>query len=89
MTIGIMLIAGGLAGLMIGRLAVSEKAGCALLFVIPLSTIVFVAISQALRAEILRSTSALEYFFYPLWPSIGAILGFGLGLAMRPHRNDR
>lgn len=89
MTIGLMLFAGGLAGWLIGRLAGSERAGCALLFIIPLSVIVYVAISQTLRPESLRSTSALEYFVNPLWPSIGAILGFGLGLTMRPRRDDR
>lgn len=89
MTIWLMLIAGGLAGLLIGRLAGSEKAGCGLLCIIPLSMVIYVAISQALRPESLGSTSALEYFFDPLWPSVGAILGFGLGLAMRPHRDDR
>ncbi|RSU59626.1 hypothetical protein DAH66_00345 [Sphingomonas koreensis] len=79
MTIEAMLVLGALAGLAIGMIASRERSGCLMLLAIPIVAFVYVWIWQAQHPESLRSTSALEFVFGPLWPSIGAVAGYVLG----------
>ncbi|MFO6447994.1 hypothetical protein ACLBKU_12725 [Erythrobacter sp. NE805] len=83
MTIEALIILGGVTGFLSGLAAWSQRAGCALLALIPLAMIAYVAIAQALHPESLRSTSGLDYVFGALWPTLGAVPGFGVGLLVR------
>lgn len=83
MTIQDLLIAGGTAGFLIGLLTASQKVGCAALWIIPSAMVAYIAVWQALHPENIRSTSSLDFLFGPLWPSLGAAGGFGLGKLVR------
>jgi hypothetical protein len=45
--------------------------------------IAVVIVDQRLHPEIVRSTSALDFFFAPLWPSLGALTGYSVGRLVR------
>ena len=83
MTIEMLLIAGALAGLVIGLAVPNPKLGCAALWIVPLAMIIYVYAWQRAHPENLRSTSGLEFFFGPLWPSLGAMVGFVVGTSLR------
>ena len=83
MTIDGLLIAGAIVGFLIGLIASSQKIGCAALWVVPVSMIVYVAIWQGQNPESITSTSGLAFVFGPLWPSLGALGGFILGKSVR------
>lgn len=86
MTIAWMLLAGLLAGLLIGALPASRPAGCGLLLFVPAAMLVYVWVWQSQHPESIRSTSALDFIFGPLWPSFGAIAGFALSKVVRGIR---
>lgn len=92
MTIEAMLISGAIAGLVIGMMAPQERLGCLMLLAVPIAGFAYVWVWQAQHPENLRSTSALGFFFGPLWPSIGAICGYTTGRIgrslMRPHQRS-
>lgn len=78
-----LLIAGAFAGLVI-RLAVpSSKLGCAALWIVPVAMLAYVYAWQRAHPESLRSTSDLDFIFAPLWPSLGAMVGFVVGTSLR------
>ncbi len=73
------LAVGFAAGLIIGFLITTQKLGCVVLLAVPIAMIAFVSWWQGQHPESLRSTSALDFVFGPLWPSLGAIAGFYVG----------
>ena len=83
MTIEAMLIVGFVAGLLIGIVLASPKVGCAALLLVPITTIVYIGVWQSQHPENIRSTSALDFVFGPLWPGIGAVAGFVAARAAR------
>lgn len=83
MTIIGLLISGALFGVLTGALISPLKAGCFALLIVPVAMIAYVSLSQSLHPEDMRSTSALAYLFAPLWPSVGAIVGFMVGGLIR------
>ncbi|MEG8039584.1 hypothetical protein QP166_09595 [Sphingomonas sp. LR60] len=88
MTIEAMLISGAVIGLLIGLLSPSGRVGCIILWIVPIGMIAYIAFWQWQHPENLRSTSALDYMFGPLWPSLGAGAGYvaGGGLRFLVHR---
>jgi hypothetical protein len=91
MAIEVSLMIGGVAGLLIGIIASNGKIGCAALFLIPIAMIVYIAVWQSRHPESIRSTSALDFIFGPLWPSLSGLCGFGLVRLLRSsadRRND-
>ncbi|WP_221714211.1 hypothetical protein [Sphingobium xanthum] len=83
MTIGMMMLYGAMAGLVVGGLFSSQRLGCSILLAIPITMIVYVSRWQSANPEALRSTSGLDFVFGPLWPSIGALGGFYAARALR------
>ena len=80
-------IIGALAGL-IPR----NKTGCAALLIIPLVMVIYTVIELNDPSRRPDAQDALYFVFNPLWPSLGAIIGFGLvrlirGLVLRKDRN--
>lgn len=74
---------GAVAGLFVGMLVPRPKVGCFILLAVPVAMIFFISGWQAEHPENLRSTSALDSFFGPLWPSIGAVGGYFAGMWLR------
>lgn len=83
MSIEILLIIGGVVGLLIGIAAPNVKVGCFVLFLIPVAIIVYIAVWQSQHPENIRSTSALDFIFGPLWPSLSGLCSFGLMRLLR------
>ena len=89
MTIAQLIIAGAAVGFAIALVMRRGRQGCALLLLVPLSMIAFVILDQSvLHPENVRSTSALELIFGPLWPTLGAVGGFAMGLVVRVARES-
>jgi hypothetical protein len=73
-------------GLAIGLLAgilPRPKVGCLILLAVPVAMICFIGWWQGQHPENLRSTSALDFVFGPLWPSLGAVGGYFIGKLIR------
>lgn len=85
----ILLIAGGVTGFLFGLLALNRQAGGILLALVATGMIADVAVWQAMNPESLRSTSALDFIFVPLWPSLGAFGGWAVGAFVRALLRDR
>jgi hypothetical protein len=83
MTINMMLAFGAIAGILIGILIPRHRIGCITLLVVPLAMVVYIGFWQAVHPENLRSTSALDFLFGPLWPSLGALPGFYITRGVR------
>ena len=83
MTIEAMLIAGAVVGLLIGLFSPNGRVGCTILWVVPIGMIAYIAFWQWQHPENLRSTSALDFMFGPLWPSLGASAGYVVGGGLR------
>ncbi|WP_375287202.1 hypothetical protein [Sphingomonas sp.] len=83
MTIEAMLIGGLVVGLLIGLVAPDGRVGCAALWIVPVGMIAYIAFWQWQHPEDLRSTSALDFLFGPLWPTLGACAGYAAGLGVR------
>lgn len=83
MTIEMLLLYGALAGFIVGAAIPKPKLGCLILLTVPVVMIVYINRWQAAHPENLRSTSALDFLFGPLWPSLGAIGGFVAGMMLR------
>jgi hypothetical protein len=83
MTIETLLIGGALTGFIIGLFFRSPKLGCAALWIVPLVMIAYVYAWQSAHPENIRSTSGLDFLFVPLWPSLGAMGGYVIGIALR------
>lgn len=89
MTISVLLLCGVTAGLIVGSALKSHKFGCIFLLAVPVAMIIYISQWQAAHPENLRSTSALDFLFGPLWPSAGAICGFYLARWIRASRNKQ
>lgn len=74
---------GAAFGLLAGMLLPRPKVGCVDLLAVPIAMIAFVSWWQGQHPENLRSTSALDFMFGPLWPSLGAIGGYYIGIWLR------
>jgi hypothetical protein len=74
---------GFLAGLLVGLSVTRHGLGCFLLLAVPVAMIAYVTWWQGRHPENLRSTSALDYLFVPLWPSLAALAGFYAGRGLR------
>ena len=83
MTIQAMMYFGFVAGLIVGIVVAKPKLGCLTLLAIPIAMIVYIGWWQSQNPDMLRSTSALDFMFGPLWPSLGAIGGFSVGRLAR------
>lgn len=93
-TINMLLLCGAIAGALIGIVIPRHRVGCLVLLIVPIAMIVYVSLWQAAHPENIRSTSALDFFFGPLWPSVGAVVGFYIMLAFKAwlagrHRDDK
>ena len=78
-------VAGLLVGITVGRPAL----GCLIMLAIPAAMIACIAWWQSQNPDLLRSTSALDFVFGPLWPSLGGICGFIIGQLLRPSHPKR
>jgi hypothetical protein len=87
MTMEALIIIGTAIGLIIGLVAPGKQTGCLALLTIPVGMFVYIWIWQAQHPENLRSTSALDFIFGPLWPSMGAVAGYALGRLLRPRKS--
>lgn len=83
MTITAWILLGALAGGAIGHFS---RRGLVALLTIPVGMIAVVLIYHAVYAGELRSTSALDFVFGPLWPTLGAVPGFHAARALRSWR---
>ncbi|WP_287942616.1 hypothetical protein [Sphingopyxis sp.] len=78
-----LLIIGFVVGSLVGMVMPSHKVGCFALLPVPIIMIAYISQWQNQHPENLRSTSALDFMFGPLWPSAGAIAGFYFGRFVR------
>ncbi len=83
------LAVGAVAGLLVGLLLTRPKLGCLVLLAVPVAMIFFISWWQGEHPENLRSTSGLDFVFGPLWPSLGAIGGYYLGMGLRSFFDRR
>lgn len=83
MTIQALLILGAIIGFVAAVLFANPRLGCVSLWIIPITMVATVIVDQRLHPESVRSTSALDFMFAPLWPSLGAIAGFLAGRLTR------
>ena len=77
------LAVGAAIGLLVGVSLPRPKLGCVVLLTVPVAMLFFVSWWQDQHSENLRSTSALDFFFGPLWPSLGATGGYFVGIWVR------
>lgn len=73
---------GVILGILAGVLA-TRKIGCLLLIPIPIAMFIYIGLWQDQNPESLNSTSALDFVFGALWPSLGALLGMWVGRYLR------
>ena len=71
------LLVGGIVGAIAGLIP-RAKTGCAALLIIPFVMIVYTVIELNDTSRRPDALDALLYVFNPLWPSLGALVGFGL-----------
>lgn len=83
LTITQLLVCGFVVGLLIGIVLPHPKVGCVGLLAVPIAMFAYIWWWQGEHPENLRSTSALDFVFGPLWPSLGAIAGYILGMWLR------
>jgi len=81
-TIETAVIAGGIAGLVIGLFA-PARGGWAALCLIPVAMLAYTFVSLSDPSRKPDALDPLHYLFNPLWPSLGALMGFGLGKWLR------
>jgi hypothetical protein len=84
MTIELLLVCGFVFGLLVGIAVARPGLGCLILVAVPVAMIVYIYGWQSENPDKLRSTSALDFIFGPLWPSLGAIGGLLAGRLLRP-----
>lgn len=89
LTINGSLALGAAVGLLTGLTLPRPKVGCLALLAVPLAMIVFISWWQGEHPENLRSTSGLDFVFGPLWPSLGAVVGYLAGKALRSVLDNR
>lgn len=69
------LFIGFVMGLLVGLTVAGKSRGCLILIAVPVAMVFYVDWWQDRHPEALRSTSALDFLFGPLWPSLGAVGG--------------
>jgi hypothetical protein len=79
MSIELLLLCGFVPGLIVGVVVRKPWLGCLIMLAVPAAMIAYVAWWQSRNPDLLRSTSALDFVFAPLWPSLGALAGYILG----------
>ena len=84
MSIELLIFCGFVAGLLVGLAIARPGLAWFILLAVPVAMIVYVYWWQGENPDKLRSTSALDFIFGPLWPSLGAIAGLFAGRLMRP-----
>ena len=77
-TIEGLLFIGFIVGLVVGLATRNQRVGCTILVAVPVAMIAYIAWWQSQHPENLRSTSALDFIFGPLWPSVAALAGFSV-----------
>lgn len=77
------------AGLIGGFFTKSTATGCASLIIVPIGFYLYVDVWQNQHPEAIRSTSALDFVFVPLWTSMAALFGFATGKFIRETLDDR
>lgn len=82
LTITQLLVCGFIVGLLIGIALPHPKVGCVGLLAVPIGMFAYIWWWQGQNPDKLRSTSALDFVFGPLWPSLGAICGYFAGAAL-------
>ena len=70
-------------GLLIGILLPPSKLGCLALLVVPVAMIFFINWWHGEHGGNLSSTSGLDFVFGPLWPSLGSVVGYAVGMLLR------
>jgi len=83
MSIGMLILFGAIAGLLVGGFIPSQRLGCVVLLAVPVAMFIYVGRWQDAHPDALRSTSGLDFLFGPLWPSLGALAGFAAGQMLR------
>lgn len=76
-------------GMLVGITLPRPKLGCLVLLAVPVAMIAYISWWQGEHPENLRSTSALDFVFGPLWPSLGAIGGYFTGKWLRSLLDKR
>lgn len=89
MTINTLLLCGAVAGIIVGLAIPRQRVGCVVLLIVPIAMIVYVSRWQAAHPESIRSTSGLDFLFGPLWPSVGAVVGFFAMRLLRAWLEER
>ena len=84
MSIELLLFLGFLFGLLVGVAVARRGPGCVVLLAVPVAMFAYIYWWQGENPDKLRSTSALDFIFGPLWPSLGAIGGWFVGKLLRP-----
>jgi hypothetical protein len=74
---------GFLAGVLVGFGFRQMKVGCVALLTVPIAMILYIDWWQGRNPDMLTSTSALDFMFGPLWPSLGAVGGLFIGQWLR------
>ena len=77
------------AGLLVGWFIRKPMVGCLVLLAVPVAMICLISWWQGDNPDNLRSTSGLDFFFGPLWPSLGAIAGYYAGRWCRSFLDNR
>jgi hypothetical protein len=85
----LLIFCGFVAGLLVALTVRKRAVGCLIMLAVPVAMIAYVAWWQSQNPDQLRSTSALEFVFGPLWPSLGGIVGFIIGQLLRPSQQKR
>ena len=78
-----LLICGFAVGLLTGIVLPHPKLGCVGLLGVPTGMFAYIWWGQGQNPDKLRSTSALDFVFGPLWPSLGRICGYLADVALR------
>lgn len=79
----LLIFCGLVAGLLVGITVRKPAVGCLTMLAVPVAMVAYIAWWQSQNPEHLRSTSALDFVFGPLWPSLGAVAGFIVGRLLR------
>ena len=80
---------GGAIGLLVGFALPRPKIGCIALLIVPVAMICFISWWQGQYPENVRSTSGLDFVFGPIWPSLGALGGYFIGVWLRTRFGER
>lgn len=83
MMIIFLIVFGAIMGAGAAIVFTNARLGCVSLLIIPISMYFYTDWWVSNNPDLWTSTIALEYFFGPFWPSLGAVMGFLLGRDFR------